>query len=187
MGLCPRPLEPREAPVGRSPTTGPRGPLPPDKPDLFTFSSLPRGTPRAAGRLAPRRTFCPGQTSDTARKWHDLSPARRSPRSAVYMARKRKASVLLLTWGIWSQRVTSPWACPDILAGTCTPELLQGRGWAPGCARRAGRHVAVFGVGGGLAGSLHHHRGHHDRVLTQASPNPHPERRSSKAPLSGQV
>lgn len=44
-----------------------------------------------------------------------------------------------------------------------------------------------FGVGGGLAGSLHHHRGHHDRVLTQAPPNPHPERRSSKAPLSGQV
>lgn len=149
-GSLPRPPEPREAPVGRSPTTRPQGRF------LQTSPPCSLSPPGPGEPHARRGARLPGEHSAQdnlrRRKWHDPSPARRPPRSSGHLAGKRKAPALLWTWGIWSQRVTSPRAFPDILAGICTPELLQGRGWAPGSERGAGQHVACLWSGWGLTG-----------------------------------
>lgn len=153
MGLCLRPLEPREAPGGRSPTTWPQGPLPPDTPDLLTFSSCP-------GELHARQGgWLPGEHSaqDQPQTQRGSGMTFLRPKIPVQLrlpGGKRKASALLLTWSIWSQRVTSPG--PFRTSWLASVPWNSFRGGAGRQAVRGGLVSTwpVFGGGGGggLAG-----------------------------------
>lgn len=69
----------------------------------------------------------------------------------MLLAGKQEGICPFLTRGIQSQQVSFPWAFLDILAGTCTPELLGER---LGSRQRegTGQHVACLRSGWGLAG-----------------------------------